>query len=95
MSEPCPLCNRQNEVPSDHHLIPQCRGGGEKVTVCRDCHNAMHSLFSNKELESKYNTVESLMADDRFAKMVRFISRQKGKVTMKLANDQRRRGRNG
>lgn len=93
----CPLCERSGIILSDHHLVPRCRGGtGEdKVTICRDCHDALHALFSNKELESTYNSVDALMTHDGYAKMVKFISKQKGKVSTKLSNNQRRRGRNG
>ena len=94
----CPLCNRIMYHASDHHLIPKTRGGkDETVTICNDCHQAIHSLFSNKELENKYNTVDSLLSDERFAKTVKFISKQDPtrKTRTKNAKDQKRRGRNG
>jgi len=91
----CPLCQRPNYHPSDHHLVPKCRGGKETETVCRDCHRAIHVTFSNKELERSFNTVEALMAHPGFAKMIRFISKQDGRVKMTLNREQRRRGRNG
>lgn len=93
---PCPLCGRPNHRPSDHHLVPRARGGKtETATVCRDCHDAIHSMFSNKELERELSSVEALMAHEGFAKMIAFIARQKGRVHFKLARGQRRRGRNG
>lgn len=95
----CPLCERPNLRPSDHHLVPKSRGGrgGDKVLICRDCHSAIHALFSNKELEKSYTTVDALLANERFAKMVRFIARQDPhrRTHTALASDQRRRGRNG
>lgn len=65
------------------------------ATLCRDCHKSIHATFTNKELERTYNTVESLMAHEGFAKQVRFIAKQDGRVHVKLAKSQRRRGRNG
>jgi hypothetical protein len=91
----CPLCKRPNYHPTDHHLVPKSRGGEDTETLCRDCHKAIHATFSNKELERAYNTVEALMAHEGFAKQVRFISKQDGRVNIKLAKNQQRRGRNG
>jgi len=94
--DPCPLCRRPNLHPSDHHLVPRCRGGeGETKTMCRDCHDALHSMFSNKELEREYSSVDALVAHEGFAKMIAFIAKQDGRVHFKLTKAQRRRGRNG
>jgi hypothetical protein len=62
-----------------HHLVPKSQGGkGPEVMVdsCLACHRAAHAFFSNKDLATKYNTVKALMADDRFRRMVRWISKQ-------------------
>ena len=91
----CPLCERPNYHPTDHHLVPRSRGGTVTATLCRDCHKAIHATFSNTELEREDNSVEALMAHEKFAAMVRFIGKQDGRVNIKLAKDQRRRGRNG
>lgn len=104
--DPCPLCGRPNHHPSDHHLVPRSREShaqdrGElgspppKLPACRDCHDAIHATFSNKQLEREYNTVDALMAHEGFAKMIAFIGKQNGRVHFKLAKSQRRRGRNG
>lgn len=97
----CPLCNREasKQKMSDHHLIPKCRGknDGETVSICLDCHNAIHSFFSNKELEKEYSSVESLLSNERFAKHAKWLSKQdinKSFITS-VTNNQRRRGRNG
>jgi hypothetical protein len=39
-------------------------------------------LFTNRELEQQYNTVEALLAHAELAKMVRYIARQDGRVKM-------------
>lgn len=39
--------------------------------------------FTNKELETTYNTVDSLMAHEELAKMIRFIAKQKGRVRVR------------
>lgn len=93
--DPCPLCGRPNYHPTDHHMVPKCRGGKVTKTLCRDCHKAIHATFTNKQLEREYNTVEKLMAHEEFAKLIHFIAKQDGRVNIKVRNDQRRRGRNG
>jgi 5-methylcytosine-specific restriction protein A len=74
----CPLCGRPNLHPTDHHLVPKSRGGmnGNKLTMCRDCHHAAHLLFSNKELERKYHTIEALLNHPKMLKMVKYITKQ-------------------
>jgi hypothetical protein len=85
--EPCPLCARPNFHPSDHHLVPRSRGGKETATLCRDCHQAIHATFTNKELEKSYHTREALLAHQAFRRMVAFIARQDpgGKVRMRAS----------
>lgn len=95
----CPLCHRQEAPFSDHHLIPKTRGGANKetVTICIDCHNALHAQFSNKELEKIYNNVEMLMTNETFSRTVKFISKQNPskRIKTKLSTTQKHRGRNG
>lgn len=82
---PCPLCERPNLHPSDHHLVPKSRGGKATIAICRDCHKAIHAIFTNKELAQQYHTVESLLAHDALRRMLSFIARQDpgGRVRMR------------
>ena len=91
----CPLCERPNRQPSDHHLVPRARGGKVTKTLCQDCHSAIHATFTNKELEREYSTVEALLSHDGFAKIVRHIAKQDGRVRTRSSRDRRRRGPNG
>jgi hypothetical protein len=92
--EPCPLCERPNFHPSDHHLVPKSRGGKLTQTLCRDCHRAIHATFTNKELELRYHTRELLLAHEGFQRMVAFVARQDpgGKVRMAPVKGMRGRG---
>jgi hypothetical protein len=76
----CPLCERPNYSPSDHHLVPKSRGGRVTETLCRDCHSAIHATFTNKELEREYATIDALMAHPQFARVIHHIAKQDGKV---------------
>lgn len=91
--ETCPLCNRELLRPSDHHLVPKCRGGKKTTTICQCCHVAIHAIFNNKELESTYNTVEALMGHEKLAKTVKFISKQDPSRPTKTDNSDSRKGR--
>ncbi len=93
----CVLCDRPCENLSGHHVIPECRGGAEKIEVCSDCHLAIHQFFSNKELDREYSTIDALLSNEQFAKHIRWLSKQPvtTKFKTKLKNEQRNRGRNG
>jgi hypothetical protein len=91
--DPCPLCERPNHRPSDHHLVPKSRGGKVTATLCHDCHRAIHATFTNKELERAYHTPEALLSHEGFRRMIEFIARQDpgGKVKMKVSSERARR----
>lgn len=72
----CPLCQRPNYHPSDHHFVPRSRGGRVTRTICRDCHSAIHAVFTNKELAETYSTADALLGHEAFRRMVAFIARQ-------------------
>ena len=90
LADPCPLCRRPNYHPTDHHLVPKSKGGKVTETLCRDCHRSIHAFFSNRELETTYFTVEALMAHEEFARTVRWISKQDGRVKIKAKKSRAR-----
>lgn len=57
-------------------MVPKSRGGKVTTTICRDCHTAIHALFTNKELEQTYSTVDALLGHEEMRKTVAFISKQ-------------------
>ena len=97
LADRCPLCKRPMIHKSKHHFVPKCRGGKATKLICSDCHRTIHSLFTNKQLESTYNTIDSLLNDERFKKAVAFLAKQDPHRRYKAvrARDQRERGRNG
>src|SRR5512135_3502304 len=72
----CPICERPNYHPSDHHIVPKSRGGRTTETICQDYHKAIHAMFTNKELEETYHTPEALLAHEEFAKQIKFLQKQ-------------------
>lgn len=78
--EKCRLCKREVEQLTKHHLTPQSRGGknGKTTMFCLACKDMVHVLFTNKELEREYDSVEKLLATDRIKKYVKWVRKQKG-----------------
>ena len=81
----CPLCHRPNYHPTKHHLVPKSKGGRVTETMCRDCHRSIHAFFSNRELETQYNSAEALLAHPEFGRTIRWIAKQDGRVKIKAA----------
>ena len=67
------------------------------LPICIDCHNGIHAFFTNKELEKEYNTVEALLAHEKFSKHVKWLSKQdiSKRHRSKRAKDKRNRGMAG
>lgn len=75
----CPLCKRQIEGKSSyHHLIPVLKGGknGPTVLLHQICHDKIHSLFSERELQVNYNTIEKLLQNEEMNKFVKWVSKR-------------------
>jgi len=74
--EKCELCERSVEILTRHHLIPRTRHKNKRnkklfgrddvktriLWICRACHDNVHAVVSEKELERDYNTFEKLAA---------------------------------
>lgn len=62
-----------------HHLKPKSCGGKGTLLVCRDCADQIHLLFTNKQLERDYNTLEKLLAHPKIQKWQKWIRNKKRK----------------
>ncbi|WP_293981228.1 HNH endonuclease [uncultured Clostridium sp.] len=71
----CELCNRSVSIITKHHLIPLEKGGKKLDTIhlCPTCHTAIHSLFTNRELASRFNSLELIKKDFKIKKYLKFI----------------------
>lgn len=76
---PCPLCKRPAEGHMEkHHLRTRRTDKDESEFLCRECHQILHGLFSNRELRDTHlqlDSVEGLLANERFAKALPFIQK--------------------
>ncbi|MBE6071436.1 MAG: HNH endonuclease [Clostridium butyricum] len=73
----CELCNRNVSIITKHHLIPKQKGGKNYKTIhlCTTCHKQIHALFTNRELATLYNSIDSLKNNDKIIKFLNFIKK--------------------
>ena len=87
--EICEICWRQEKL-TRHHLVPLTRLRHErrkngkfdvnKVVIaqtCQPCHDKVHSLFSEKELEKDYNTIEKIRAHPDMQLFIQWVKKQR------------------
>ena len=86
----CDLCGRIKHL-TFHHLIPRTLHTNKwfkknykriemkfrGLFLCKDCHDYLHNIISEKELGRNYNTKESLMANEKIIKFIEYIRKQK------------------
>ena len=87
----CELCGREKPL-TEHHLIPRAvhnktrfkklfsreEMNHRRISICRACHKGIHRLIPDeKELARDYNTKEALLADERIAKHVKWVGKQR------------------
>lgn len=83
----CQLCERDVENTTRHHLIPRTRHKNKKtkktfsreqmnetIDICRPCHSNVHAVFTEKELEGNYRTLESLASHPDIVKFTQWIA---------------------
>lgn len=85
---PCPLCERDmRSIRQKHHLRTRRVDKHDTEFACRECHQCVHALFSNQELRDprlELDSVEGLLANERFAKQLPFIKRLAVGETMRM-----------
>ena len=87
--EYCELCGRKDSRLTKHHLIPRQKGGGSSrvkagetcpiAWLCKQCHNQVHALFTNRELKMHYSTIEKLKAHPAIIKFIEWITKRNQK----------------
>ena len=74
----CPVCRR--EVPNGkwekHHLIPRSKNGVETIRLCNCCGDAVHKIFSLKEMKEKYNTLDSILRHPKIITWIKWVSKK-------------------
>ena len=95
--EACSLCERK--VPptliTQHHLTPKERGGKaeHKTPMCKPCHKQLHAVFTNKELEQRYASIEALRSAESLQPFLKWIRKQRAERVFQTALANHRAGR--
>jgi len=101
----CELCCRVVPRTTKHHLTPRSRSKRKSdkrrradrkvdaVTVpfCTACHKMVHAVLSERELETKYNSIELLRSHEQIALFLGWIVKQDPmrKVSVRWTNDRK------
>jgi hypothetical protein len=92
--QPCPIClhayrpDRMNK----HHLVPKSRKGKITIVICRNCHRQIHAVYSEKELERNFGTLEALLAAEQLQSWIAWVRKRKpgSRVTTRMSKRKRR-----
>lgn len=86
----CEFCGREKPL-TKHHLIPRAvhtkkryirRHGKEEmrtrgVDLCKECHDGIHDLYTEKELADNFNTKDLLLEDERVRRHIKWVRKLK------------------
>jgi len=92
--EQCVLCDRPLGTRWDkHHLKPKTFGGKEIVIIHKLCHNKIHSVFTERELDNYYHTIERLMENEHIQTFVKWVGKKDPEFYEKTKDTTTRRKR--
>lgn len=76
----CPICEREMydgaSSINQHHFVPKSQGGKVQLFLHRVCHDAIHSLWTEKELAEEYSSAEKILMDARMQKFVKWVQKK-------------------
>lgn len=74
----CAICTRvllDGPSVDDHHLIPKSKGGKytDVIKIHRICHNKIHSIWTENELASEFNTTEKILQNKEIKNFIKWV----------------------
>lgn len=89
----CPVCLHEygRKELTKHHLIPKSRGGKETALICKPCHKQIHAVYSEKELEQRYGTLDDLLEAPEYVSWVKWIRKHPPRKRIRTKTSRRRR----
>ena len=78
----CELC-KMVLYTRRHHLTPKSKGGKETIDCCFTCENFLHKTFSNNELRDVYNSIESILSNEKFQSFLKWRRKQSPTIIFK------------
>ncbi len=101
-SDVCAICGRE-DVLTRHHLIPRTRHHNKRnkrlfareqvrttVGLCQPCHAQIHALFTEKQLEREFNTLDALTATPAMRTFIEWIREKPPGFKLQTRKDRRR-----
>lgn len=89
----CPIClhEYQPSQMNKHHLVPKSRKGKITVTLCIPCHKQIHAVYSEKELEREFPTLDELLEAEAMQSWIAWIRKRKPTARIATRTSRRRR----
>ena len=77
----CPICDREmidGKFIDKHHLIPKSKNGKytDTITLHRICHEKIHSIWTESELVSYYNTPARMKENADLCKFIKWVKKK-------------------
>ena len=73
----CALCGRAfGDRIEKHHLVPRLKGGTGTVPLHPICHKKIHSLFTESELATRFNTIAALADHPDMAAFIKWVQKR-------------------
>lgn len=75
----CPLCLRElvpGPTVNYHHLVPKAYGGKRRYAIYTVCHSKIHSVLSEAELATVYNSFEELRSHGEIVKFTAWLAKK-------------------
>jgi hypothetical protein len=88
----CQLCKMYTHTRS-HHLTPRCKGGKETADICETCESFIHKTWTHNELRDTYNSIEVILADEKFQRFLKWRLKQPA-TTLFKSNRAKNRDKN-
>lgn len=98
----CPICKRNTPecYQEEHHLIPKSIAKRNKyakvpdiketITLCVNCADQLHQLFTEKELADNYRTIVAIMANEEVQNWVKWIQKKPNDFSVCMRGKKRR-----
>ena len=85
----CELC-KMHVFTRRHHLTPRSKRGKDTIDCCETCENYLHKTFTNNELRDTFNSVDAILADERFQRFLLWRRKQPAETVFKSDRGQTR-----
>ncbi len=93
----CPICDREmyqdGHSINRHHFIPKSRGGKEQLFLHRICHDTIHSLWTEKELEKEFSDPDVIKNHEKMQSFLHWIKNKDSLFYMSTRDSKERKNK--